>query len=235
MIEEEIEIEAGDGSTEAVVVRQDGETRPGVLWLTDISGIRAASRAQARRVAELGYTVLMPNVFYRTSRTPIERARERIAELTTPLTPDAMVRDGVAYLDALGGRAGARAGGVAVVGHCFTGQMALRIAAARPDAVAAAASFHGGGLWTSAPTSPHLVLPHVEARLYFGHAVEDRSMPAASIAELDKALAAWGGKFESEVYDGAHHGWTLEDNAAYNPAQAQRAFEKLSELLAATL
>lgn len=240
-----MEIQAASGTTEAVLVRDEGGRRlPGVLFLTDIGGIRAASRKMARRMAELGYTVLVPNVFYRTSRVPVwdwkpnmeeEKSKRRFVELTSPLDGEAMERDGAAYVDLLAAHPAVSGNQLAVVGYCCTGPMALRTAAARPDRVAFAASFHGGGLWTESPGSPHRVLPRVKARLYFAHAVEDRSMPAEAIAELDSALGAWGGSFESEVYEGAHHSWTQEDKAAYNPAQAERAFSKLADLLAANL
>jgi len=111
----------------------------------------------------------------------------------------------------------------------------MRTAAAEPDKVAAVASFHGGGLYTDAPTSPHLVLPRIKARLYFGHATNDRSMPQEAIEKFDRALDAWGGKYQSEVYEGAFHGWTVPDAPIYNQAQAERAFEKLTELFANTL
>src|SRR5262249_31018921 len=160
-------------------------------------GIRPAKRDMARRLAGEGYTVLLPNGFYRTGRPPLwdfprnmeeERSKKRFAELTAPLTPEAMARDAAAYVDFLAGHAAVGSGSMGVVGYCFTGAQALRIAAARPDRIAAAASFHGGGLATGAPTSPHLVLPRVQARLYFGHAVEDRSMPPEAIDKLDQAL-----------------------------------------------
>jgi len=121
-----------------------------------------------------------------------------------------------------------------VVGYCFTGGFALRTAAARPDRIAAAASFHGGGLFKDGPASPHLVLPRVTARLYFGHARDDRGMPAEAIASLERALGEWGGSYESEIYD-ALHGWTVPDSAAYNEPEAERAFAKLRALFAATL
>jgi carboxymethylenebutenolidase len=112
----------------------------------------------------------------------------------------------------------------------------LRAAAARPAKVIAAASFHGGGLYKADdPGSPHLALPQVKARLYFGHAVEDRSMTAEDIAHFERALAAWGGNSESDTYEGASHGWTVPDNPVFNPPQAERAFRKLTELLAETL
>jgi len=79
-----------------------------------------------------------------------------------------------------------------VVGYCFTGAFAMRTAAVRPCKIAAAASFHGGGFYTDATASPHHVLPHIEARLYFGHAVNDQSMPAEAIEKLGRALASWG-------------------------------------------
>jgi carboxymethylenebutenolidase len=245
MKEEEIEIRTADGSSDGFLYRaEDGRRLPGVIHMTDIGGIRPVKRDMAKRLAEEGYTVLLPNVFYRTARTPVwdfprnmeeERSKKRFAELTSPLTPDAVERDASAYVDFLAGHPSVGAGGIGVVGYCFTGGLALRDAAARPDRIAAAASFHGGGLATDAPTSPHLLLPQVKARLYFGHATEDRSMPPPAIEKLDQALAAWGGTHESEVYAGARHGWTVPDSAAYHRDQAERAFGKLIELFAETL
>jgi carboxymethylenebutenolidase len=245
MIEEEFELRTADGTPEAVLFRPDDTRRwPGVLHLTDIGGIRDAQRDMARRLAAAGYAVLMPNVFYRTGRPPLfsfkitaadERTMKRVAELGGPLTPEAIARDAGAYVDALAARAFVADGPMGVVGYCFTGAMALRVAAARPDRIAAAASFHGGRLFTDAPTSPHLALPEIRARLYFGHATADRSMPAAAIEGLDQALRGWGGRFESEVYDGALHSWTVPDSPVYNAPQAERAFEKLTALFAAEI
>src|SRR4029077_16576659 len=116
-----------------------------------------------------------------------------------------------------------------------SGPIALRIAAARPDRIVAPASFSGAGLATEAPTSPHLLLPSVRARLYFGHAVKDASMPPDAIARLDRALEAWGGQSESDAYDGAFPGWTASDGPVFNAQQAERAFEKLTALLGETL
>jgi carboxymethylenebutenolidase len=121
-----------------------------------------------------------------------------------------------------------------MVAYCAAGSIALRIAATRPDGFALVASFHGGGLATDAPASPHLLLPRIEARLYFGHAANDRSMPKEAIERLDRALAEWGGTSESETYNAAH-GWTVPDSAAYNEAEANRAFATLTALLASTL
>jgi carboxymethylenebutenolidase len=245
MIEEAIEIRTADGTSDGFLYREeDGRRRPAVIHLTDIGGIRPDHRNLARRLAEKGYAVLLPNVFYRTGRPPMfdfmptmgeERTMKRFAELTRPLTPDAMERDASVYVDFLAKHAGVSEGAMGVVGYCFTGAMALRTAAVRSDKIAAAASFHGGGLFTDAPSSPHQVLPRIKARLYFGHATNDQSMPAEAIKKLDLALDAWRGRYQSEVYDGAFHGWTVPGGPVYNHEQAERAFEKLTALLADTL
>lgn len=245
MIELPVAIPTPDGTADGYLYdAESADPRPGVIHLTDIHGVREASRGMARRLAEDGYTVLLPNVFYRTRKPPMfdfpadfgeERTRQRFAELIQPLSPEAMARDATAYVDFLRGEPSTAAGSMGVVGYCFTGAMALRIAAARPDAIAAAASFHGGGLHTDAPTSPDLELPRVKAQLHIGHAFEDRSMPAAAIAAFDRALTAWGGRYESLVYDRAGHGWTVPDRPVYDREQAERAYANLTALFARTL
>ena len=167
MIEEQIEVHMTDGTSEGVLYcLEAGRRWPGVIHLTDIGGIRPAHRDMVRRLAGEGYTVLMPNVFYRTGRPPMfdfkpsmgdERTTKRIAELLIPLTPETVERDGSNYIDFLAARDSVSSGSMGVVGYCATGGMALRITAARPDRIGAAASFHGGGLFTDAPTTPHLV------------------------------------------------------------------------------
>ena len=244
MIEEAIEISTADGTVDGLLYREEGQRRPGVIHLTDIGGIRKSHRDMAKRLAEKGYTVLMPNVFYRTTKPPVvditigmgdERTMKRFGELRAPLTPEAVERDATAYVNFLSGHSAASTGSIGVVGYCFTGAFAMRTAAAMPGKVAAVASFHGGGLYTDEPTSPHLLLPRIKARLYFGHATKDRSMTPEAIEKFDRALAAWGGKYQSEVYEGAFHGWTTADAPVYNQPQAERAFEKLTELFASTL
>lgn len=249
MIEQEIEIKMADGTCDAVLYcEDDGRRRPGAIHLPDIVGIRPSHRQMARRLAEQGYVVLLPNPFYRTAHAPVfdfqpkfpdDRTMKRMGELAGPLTPEAMERDAGSYVNYLATQHCVSDTRMGAVGYCFTGAMALRTAAARPDRIGAIASFHGGGLFTDAPTSPHLVLPHIPTsggpRLYFAHATNDQFMPQEAIGKLNAALAAWGGKYESEIYDGAYHGWTVPDSPVYNPPQAERAFRKLTELFAATL
>ncbi|MGH9500553.1 MAG: dienelactone hydrolase family protein [Terriglobales bacterium] len=245
MIERAITIPTPDGTAEGTFfIPNPGQRYPGVLYLVDIVGVRLANLSMARRLAEQGYAVLVPNPFYRTSRIPVfdfpvqfgdERTNKRLGELSMPLTPEAMERDASAYVDFLSAQDGVAPGPMGAVGFCFSGSMAMRAAAARPDRIAAVASFHGGRLCTDQPTSPHRELPRIKARLYFGHAVEDKSMPAESIAKFEGALEAWGGRYESETYQGALHGWTVPGGHVYNHAQAERAFEKLTRLFAETL
>src|SRR5262249_35592768 len=164
-----------------------------------------------------------------------ERTRKRLGELTAPLTPDAMERDASKYVHFLTALESVADCGIGVVGYCYFGAMAIRTAAARADKIAAAASFHGGRLYTDAPASPHLSLSRIGARLYFAHAVKDNGMPQEAIEKFNQALEKWGGTYESEVYEGALHGWTVADSAVYNEPQAERAFARLKELFAKAL
>ena len=242
MEEVSVEIRTADGAADGFLF-QGLEPKPGVIYLTDIGGIRPSQNQMARRLAEQGFAVLMPNLFYRTGRPPVAQfplkpgpeTEKRLGELRGPLTPEAVQRDANVYVDFLTAQPRVSLGPIGVVGYCFAGAIAMRIAAARPDKVAAAASFHGGRLYTDAPDSPHLLLPKIRARLYFGHAVQDRSMPAETIEKLEEALSSWGGKYERETYEGAFHSWTTLDSPVYNQPQAERAFAKLTELFKSTL
>jgi carboxymethylenebutenolidase len=244
MIEQNIEVQTPDGVCDCFLVRPESkEPLPAVINLTDGLGFRPAFADQSKRIAEHGYVVLTPNIFYRVTKPPVfktppdfqsEETKKRFAELTGPLTPDAMARDGSAYIDFLSGQPYVSDGPMGVVGFCFAGQFALRVAAARPDKIVAAASFHGGGLFKDSDQSPHLVLSRVKARLYFGHAENDQGMPAEAIAKFEDALRKWGGSFESETY-AARHGWMIPGREVHNPGEAARGFDKLLELLDETL
>lgn len=244
MIESRLEIERDGARVQALLFRPDEFVEfPGVLFYTDIWGIRPANIAMARRLAQKGFTVLMPNVFFR--HAPIREngfepaagddRKAVLGALFQAETSAQMQSDGAAYADFLGGCKGVRKSKLGVVGYCFTGAMAVHTAAAAPDKIAAAASFHGGMLVTDTPESPHRQLPRITARLYFGHAVEDKSMTAAQIETLERALRGWHGAFQSETYEGALHGWTVPGRDVYNELQADRAFQTLVELFDATL
>jgi carboxymethylenebutenolidase len=245
ILERPIEITTADGIADGFLYQPtSGGGGPGVIHLVDAGGIRPAQINMVKRLSAKGFVVLLPNVFYRTGKSPVfdfpmkigdERTMRRFVELTTPLTAAAMERDGASYVDFLAKQDSVGKGGMGIVGYCFTGAMALRTAAVRPEKIAAAASFHGGRLYTDASDSPHTVLPRVKARLYFGHAVEDKSMPSQAIENLGRALESWGGDFENEIYEGAYHSWTTLDSPVFNQIQADRAFAKLTELFETTL
>ncbi|MBV9905762.1 MAG: dienelactone hydrolase family protein [Alphaproteobacteria bacterium] len=246
MAETKVEVKTADGTAEAFLFTPSSGSGPwpGVVYLTDIMGIRPAYHQMAQRLADQGYAVLLPNIFYRGTKLPVldfvpqmgdERTMKRMGELRASLPNDKMGPDGAAYADFLLAQK-MKGPKVGVVGYCFTGSMSVRTAAAAPDKIAAAASFHGGGLYTDQPDSPHLLLPKIKARLYFGHAVQDRSMPAETIAKFEAALKAWPGKSESETYEGALHGWCVPGRPEiYNQPQAERAFDKMVALFDAAL
>jgi carboxymethylenebutenolidase len=240
MIEKKIEIAAADGVIDAILYAPDEDAHPGLLFYTDIFGIRPANQGMAQHIAGQGYSVLMPNVFYRYGKPPFTDAHFKWGEpdsmkiingLFAALTGALMEKDAPLYAESLVDRPEVSEGKIGVVGYCFTGAMALRTAAVCADQVVAAASFHGGHLVTEAPDSPHSRIPQVKGELYFGHAVEDQSMPPDAIEKLNDALKAWDGQYQSEVYEGARHGWTVPGRDVYNEVQAERHYEKLFDLL----
>lgn len=245
MIEKPVEIKTQDGIADGFLLQPEEQGKwPGVMYLTDIAGVRPSQHQEARQLCEVGYAVLMPNIFYRTGRPPLvdlpvnmsaEKTQKRFGELRASLPIAAIERDAVAYVEFLANHDSVLGAKLGVVGYCYSGATALRTAAMRPDKIAAVAAFHAGGLCTDAPDSPHTVLPRVKAQLYFGHAVEDRSMSAEAITKFEQALKAWGGKYESETYAGCYHSWTTPDSPVYNAEGAARAFTKLTALFAETL
>ncbi|GHH15053.1 dienelactone hydrolase family protein [Streptomyces lanatus] len=243
----DVDIPTEDGVADAYLARpDDGRPRPGVLLYQDAFGLRPHLRSMADRLAAAGYTVLVPNVFYRQGRSPVfelpefidPAARPELFESIVPaiqaLTPELVVRDAGAYLRWMAERPEIADGPVALTGYCMGTRLALRTAGAYPDRVAAAAGFHGGQLATDAPDSPHLVAEHITAELYFGHADADQSMPPEQMERLAAALTAAGVRHRYEVYEGAQHGYTQADTSAYDEAAAERHWAALLDLLKRT-
>ena len=240
-----IDIPAPDGVADALLVRPDDDERhPGVLFLMDAFGLRPRIEEMADRIAERGYVVLAPNVFYRAGRAPVlpfpdmteEQGRAEFMKGVRPLmdalTPDRAAADGRAYLDELAKHADEP---FAITGYCIGVRLGVRIAAAHGERVAALAGFHGGGLVTDDPQSPHRAVAGVSAELYLGHADDDPSMNAEQIATFDEALDAVGVQHRTEVYGGARHGYTMSDTPVYDEQAAERHFTALFELLERTL
>lgn len=242
-----VDISTEDGVADAYVVHPgDGLPHPGVLLYQDAFGLRPHLRSMADRLAGAGYTVLVPNVFYRHGRSPVFELPEFIDTHSRPdlwdsigpvmqsLTPELAMRDAGAYLGWLAGSPLVADGPVALTGYCMGARLSLLTAGTYPDRVAAAAGFHGGRLATDAPESPHLVAEHITAELYFGHADEDPSLPPEQIQLLEDTLTKAGVRHHCEVYPGAHHGFTQADTAAYHREGDERHWAALLDLLKRT-
>jgi len=239
-----LEIDTPDGTAEAYLAGSG----PGVLFLIDAIGLRPRIEQMCDRIAGWGYTVLAPNTLYRsgtaaeTSPTTDLRepsAREAFFEQVGPrlgaLTSAAAARDLPAYLAALREHSATGPGGpVGVVGYCMGARLAVRASGLDP-AVVAVAGFHGGGLVTGEPDSPHLALAGARAEFAFGHADNDRSMPPEAVEALGRALADAGLTSSNEVYPGSPHGYSMPDTSTYDEKGAERSFEVLEGLLARTL
>jgi carboxymethylenebutenolidase len=243
-----IDVPTPDGSADAYVAAPEGTGPfPGVLLYMDAFGLRSRLEQMADRIAEQGYVVLVPNVFYRNGRAPLidtselarPENREKLFEALRPciaaLTPELAMRDAEAYLACLTQDPRVDDGPVGVTGYCMGGGLALRTAATYPDRVSAAASFHGGRLATDAENSPHLLVGRIAAEVYVGHADNDASMPPGQQQRLEDALTASGVRHTCELYDGAAHGFTMADTAAYDEAATERHWDRLLDLFARSL
>ena len=242
MPSEMIDVQTQDGLADAYLTRADDEPHPGVLFIMDAYGLRDQIEQMADRIAEQGYVVLAPNVFYRVGRAPVvpldgigdpERRDEvfgRVMPLVRGLTTEQIVSDGAAYLDALEQVA---PGPVAITGYCMGGRVGWRIAAAYPERVAALGGFHVGGLVTDGEDSPHRDADRlVGSEVYLAFADHDRSATPEQIAAVERALADAGVPHRCEVYEGAAHGYTMADTPAYDEAAAERHYTELLALLA---
>lgn len=236
----DIHIRTQDGSAKAKVFAPDagsgGVARPGVVLYMDAFGLRPGLDSMAERLAAAGYTVLVPDLFYRFgSYGPYdpreafadEATRARIMGMIQGTTQEMTERDSATFLDALA-QAGAT-GPAGVVGYCMGGSRALTAAAAYPDRIAAAASFHGGHLASEAPDSPHLRAGTIAGRVYVASAGEDQSFPPEQSARLAQALREAGVDYVIENYAGMSHGWAVPDHRVYDAAGAERHWKRLLE------
>ncbi len=243
-----VDVPTEDGVADAYLVVPDGDGPfPGVLFFMDAFGLRPRLYEMAERIAEQGYAVLAPNLFYRSARTPVadtasladpeERGKVfgRLMPMMQELDTAAITRDARAYLDFLAAQDGVSAGPDAIVGYCMGGLNALKAITAYPERIVALASFHGARLATDEPDSPHLQVGKIKGEVYFAHADHDHSMPQEQIERLEAALDAADVRFRSEIYPGAEHGFTMADTAAYSADAEKRHWEKLFELLSQAL
>jgi carboxymethylenebutenolidase len=243
---ERVEIRTKDGVADGYLARpeDDDGRRPGVLFLVDAFGLRPQIEQMADRIAQRGFVVLAPNVFYRHGRAPVlpmpnledpaqrDPFMAKIRPMMQELTPKLIESDSRAYLDFL---AGVARGPFAITGYCMGARLGWRIATAHPDQVRALAGFHGGGLVTADEDSPHRSAGELTAEVYLGHADNDRSMTPENISALEQALDEADVTYQSEVYEGAAHGYTMADTAMYDEGAAERHFDALFALLDRTI
>jgi carboxymethylenebutenolidase len=254
LVETDVEIKTPDGICDAAFIRPKTGSHPGVLIWPDAFGLRPSMRGIARRIASEvdGYSVLVPNPFYRMSRAPftdgskfdfknpadMAKIMPLMASVNAPGNAEKDATAYVAFLDAQ--KEVNKAKKIGSQGYCMGGALVMRTAAQLPDRIGAGASFHGGGLVTDKPDSPHLLAPEIKARMYFGIASSDDTKQPDAKDKLKEAFAAAKVPAEIEVYP-AQHGWCVPDMplrdgvAIYNKPEAERAWGKLVALYRAVL
>ena len=240
VIERDVVVKTGDGLADAALFRPPGRGAwPAVLLWPDILGLRPVFREMGRRLAAQGYVVLVPNPFYRARRAPIvtgpfdfndKAAVAKLFVLKDQLTDARIDQDADAFLAFLDRQSQVdHRKGVGVQGYCFSGPFAIRTAALRPDRVRAVATFHGGGLVTGNPSSPHLLIPRTKAAFLVAIARNDDQAQPDAKNILKAAFLSAKRPATVEVYHG-DHGWTVAGSPAYNEAEAERAWAELLQL-----
>jgi carboxymethylenebutenolidase len=232
----DVDIKTPDGTADAYFVHPAKGKSPAVLVWPDIFGLRPAFKEMARRLAGSGYAVLVVNPFYRTKRAPTapEHAnfqdpdtRNALVGLMNTLTADTAVTDAKAFITWIDAQPGVdKKKKMGVTGYCMGGPFTLRTAATVPNRVGAGGSFHGGGLVTDKPDSPHLLVPKLKAQFLFAIAENDDQRQPEAKDTLRAAFAKANLPAEIEVYTGAQHGWCPPDSPVYNHDQAEKAWSR---------
>jgi carboxymethylenebutenolidase len=216
---------------------------PGVVMYPDAGGARDTFRDMAEKLAGYGYAVLVPDVYYRDGDwAPFSMAtvfndedeRRRLFAMISKVTPDLMAADASAFFDYLDARPEVTGTAYGTTGYCMGGRTSLVVAGKVPDRVAAAMSFHGGGLASDDSGSPHLLADQIRAAVYVGGAENDQSFTPEQAETLDKALTAAGVEHTIEFYTAAH-GFAVPDNAPYDPDAAQRHWNAMEGFFGAKL
>jgi carboxymethylenebutenolidase len=246
--ETNVTVKTSDGECDAAFIHPARGAHAGVIVWPDAFGLRPVMRDIAKRLAADGYSVLVPNPFYRVAKSPVftdvpsfnfqnQADRAKLQPLMASITAaGAAERDAAAFVAFLDGQPQVdKSKKIGTQGYCMGGPLVVRTAAAVPNRIGAGASFHGGGLVTANPDSPHLLAPKIKAHMYFGVASnDDKNQPDAK-DKLREAFAAAHVPAEIEVY-GSLHGWCVADmplsNGApiYNKPDAEKAWAKLLAL-----
>ena len=254
VVETNVDIKTPDGNCDAAFIYPKTGSYPGVLIWTDAFGLRPAFRDMAKRLAAEGYSVLVPNPFYRVAKAPVfgdvskfdfqnPTDRAKLGPLMGSVNAaGAAEKDAAAYIAFLDAQKQVDARRkIGTQGYCMGGPLIVRTAAAQPNRVGAAASFHGGGLVTANPDSPHLLAPKIKVRMYFGIAANDDMQQPDAKDKLKESFTAAKVTAEIEVYSQSQHGWCVADmpvqngKPIYNKPDAERAWAKLLALYKAGL
>ena len=198
MMDTDVQVKTAAGVCDAALIHPQKGSWPGVILFADVFGLRPTMRDMAKRLAADGFTVLVPNPFYRTSKPPgltpdidfnNPADRAKMDALRAPLTSEAVMQDASAYVKFLDAQAPVnKSAKMGVFGYCMGGPMTMQAAAANPDRIGAGASFHGGGLVTDKPDSPHLLIRKLKAQYYFGIAMNDDQRQPDAKTKLDEAF-----------------------------------------------
>jgi carboxymethylenebutenolidase len=240
MIERQIDVETKDGrSTTFIVHPERGRPHPVVFFFMDAPGIREELRDMARRIASVGYYVMLPNLYYRAgmmelgplSRDPESPERKRMMELMHGINIPKVMSDLEAMIAFADRDPAAKKGPAGAVGYCMSGQYAINAAAHRSDRITAAISMYGTFLMTDKPDSPHLAARKTKAELYFGCAETDHWAPMDMVRALAADLRAHDVEAEVEVYPGAEHGFAFPQRPAYHKPSAERHWERMFALI----
>jgi len=231
--ESDVNITTPDGTADCYFVHPASGTAPGVLVWPDIFGLRPAFRQMGRRLAESGYSVLVVNPFYRVKKAPTAEAGtatpiQDLMPLARALNETTQMTDAKAFIGWLDGQTSVdKKRKIGTQGYCMGGPIAFRTAAAVSDRVGAVASFHGGGLVTDAPNSPHLQAAKTKAQFLIAIADNDDKRSPTDKTVLKETFAKANLTAEIEVYTDAAHGWCPPDSHVYNEPQAEKAWSRL--------
>ncbi len=234
--ESEVTVKTPDGTCDCYFVHPSSGTAPGVLVWPDIFGLRPAFRQMGKRLAESGYSVLVVNPFYRVKKAPTAENGAatpipQLVPLMQALTETTHMSDAKAFIGWLDQQPSvARNRKMGAQGYCMGGPIAFRTSAAVPDRIGAIASFHGGGLVTDQPNSPHLQASKTKAQFLICIAANDDQRSPTEKDVLKDTFAKANLPAEIEVYTGAAHGWCPPDSGVYNEPQAEKAWSRLLAL-----
>jgi carboxymethylenebutenolidase len=236
MIEHHLDIRTPDGSMNTFVVHpEEGGPFPVVLFYMDAPGKREELHDMARRIATVGYYVVLPNLYYRKTRefkmVRDEEGFKRMFEMMRHLGNEMVLRDTGAMLEFIDGQPQAKAQSVGTVGYCMGGPFVFAAAAKFASRIKCSASIYGAGLLTDRPDSPHLTMSQIRGEMYFACAEIDKYAPKDKIDALEAKLETSGINYRLEWYPGAEHGFAFpRREGIYHQPSAERHWERLFAL-----